>query len=116
MSCSRVLICSVFLHYFTNPFVNVITVPPKFGGRKQKISKKPVIYNDVDDDLYVMQSYGKAMTRSSRWLTRPQSDLLLWDSLFFSAELMNDFRIELSIDTNIRKSFLSIIKDNWVSF
>ena len=63
-----------------------------------------------------MQSYGKAMTRSSRWLTRPQSDLLLWDSLFFSAELMNDFRIELSIDTNIRQSFLSIIKDNWVSF
>ena len=74
---------------------------------------KPVIYNDVDDDLYILIAYSKAMTRPLRWLPRPRNDIILWDSISFTAKLMKDFHIDSSIDTNIRQSILSIIKDNW---
>ena len=45
-----------------NPLVRVITVPTKAWRPKAKNKYKPIIYHDVDDDLYVLKVYGKAMT------------------------------------------------------
>ena len=85
ISCSHVLPYSTFPHHFTNLFVNVITVPPKIWRSKAKNKYKPVIYIDVNDDMYVLKTYGKAMTRLPRWLPRPRNDLILWDSISFTA-------------------------------
>ena len=116
ISCSRVLPWFNFLHNFTNPFVHVITIPPNILRPKAKKRYKPVIYNDVDDDLYVLKAYDKAMTRSPWWSHRLRNDLILWDSISFTAEFVKVFRIDSSIDTNIRQSILSIINNNWDSF
>ena len=56
------------------------------------------------------------MTRSPWWSHRLRNDLILWDSISFTAELVKDFRIDSSIDTNIRQYFLSINNDNQDSF
>ena len=44
---------------------------------------KPIIYTDVDDDLYVLKHYGKSMTRSPAWTPHLRSDLILWETKFF---------------------------------
>ena len=56
------------------------------------------------------------MTRSPQWKLRPRNDLIVWDSVSFTAELMKDFKIDSSIDTPIHQSVLSIIKGNWDFF
>ena len=45
-----------------NPLVHVITVPPKIWRPKARNKYKPIIYHDVDDNLYVLKVYGKART------------------------------------------------------
>ena len=45
----------------TNPLVHVITVPPQIWRRKTKNNYAPIIYHGVDDDLYVLKTYGKSM-------------------------------------------------------
>ena len=99
-----------------NPFVHVITVPPKIWRPKAKNNYKPITYNDVDDDLYVLKRYGKEMIRSPTWTPRPRNDLILWNESSFLAELNKDLRINASMDPSIKHTIITIIKDNWDSF
>ena len=39
-------------------------MPPKIWRPKAKNNYKPIIFDDVDDDLYVLKRYGKAMKRT----------------------------------------------------
>ena len=77
---------------------------------------KPIIYTDVDDDLYVLKHYGKSMTRSPTWTPRPRSDLILWDESSSLPELNKDLTIDVNMDPTLKQSILTIIKDNWDSF
>ena len=70
----------------------------------------------MDDDLYVLRSYGKAMTRSPKWKPSPRTDLILWDESFFTSQLTKDLHIDDGIDPTIRQSVIQIIYDNWDSF
>ena len=59
------------------PSINIITVMPKFR-RKKAINKYGLIlYDDVDEDLYVFKSFGKSMMRTLHFVPRPRSDLTL---------------------------------------
>ena len=42
-------------------------MPPKIWRPKAKHNYKPIIYTDVNDDLYVLKRLGKFMTRSPTW-------------------------------------------------
>ena len=86
----------------SHPSINVITVPTKFRRKKSINTYTPVIYNDVDEDLYVFKSFGKSMKRSSHYIYIPCSDL----------ELLRDFHIGNDIDTTIRVNIINIIDDN----
>ena len=77
---------------------------------------KPIIYTDVDEDLYVLKQYGKSMKRSPTWKPRPRSDLILWDESSSLPELNRDLDIDVNMDPTLKQSILTIIKDNWDSF
>ena len=99
-----------------NPLVYVITVLPKIWRPKAKNNYKPISYNDVDDDLYVLKHYGKEMIRSPTWTPRPRNDLILWNESSFLPELNKYLRINTSMDHIIKHAILTIIKYNWDSF
>ena len=40
-------------------FINAITVPPKIWREKAPTKYKPIIYDDVDEDLYLFKPFGK---------------------------------------------------------
>ena len=82
--------------------MQVITISPKIWRHKAKNNYKPIVFIDVDDDLCVLRSYGKAMTRSPKWKPRCRTDLILWDESFFTSELEKDLRIDDGIDPTIR--------------
>ena len=77
---------------------------------------KPIIYTDVDEDLYVLKHFGKSMKRSPTWKPRPRSDLILWDESSSLPELNKDLDIDVNMDPTLKQSILTIIKDNWDSF
>ena len=79
---------------------------------KAKNKYKPIIYHDVDNDLYVLKSYGKAMTLSPTGNLDHVPISFFRDSPSFTNELMRDFRLDCFIDTTIRQSVLGIITDN----
>ena len=116
ISCSRVLPFSTLSRHFTNPLVHVITVSPKIWRPKAKIEYTRIIYYDIDDDLDVLKAYGKSTTWPPQWKLRPHTDLILWDSISFTAELMKYLKKDCSIDTAIHQSILGVIKDNYDSF
>ena len=79
---SNILSCHQINNTFSNPLtsspsMNVIAVPPKFWRKKQNNTYKPIIYDDIDEDLYVFKSFGISMKRSSYFIPRPRSDLIL---------------------------------------
>ena len=77
---------------------------------------KPIIYTDVDDDLYVLKHYGKSMTRSPTWIPRSRSDVILWDESSSLNELSKGLTIDVIMDPTLKQSIITIIKDNWNSF
>ena len=93
-----------------------MTVPPKIWRPKMVNNYKPIIYTDVDDNLYVLKYYGNSMTRSPTWTPRPRSDLILWDESSSLNELNKDLIIDVSMDLTLKQSIITIIKDNWDSF
>ena len=99
-----------------NYLVNVITVPPKNWRPKAKNNHKPINYKDVDDDLYVLKCFGKTIKRSPTWTPRPHTELILGKESSFLAELSKDLTIATTMDSTIKQSILTIIKDNWNSF
>ena len=83
---SNILTCTPLLNILFSPlipgsFIIVITVPPKFWRNKAINKYDPILYDDVDEDLYVFRSFGKSMTRTPHFGSRPHSDLILWEKL-----------------------------------
>ena len=78
---------------------------------KAKNIFKSIQYHDIDDYLYVLYYYGKAMTRSPQWKSRPRTDFILWDVDASTKELVDDFKIDNTIDPTLRRSILNIICD-----
>ena len=106
---SNILTCTPLRNVLSNPlipesFINVITFPTKFWRKKAINKYDPILYDDVDEDLYVFKSFGKSMTRTPHFVPRPRSNLILWDKT-----------IE-DVDDTLRQSILDIIYDNWDSF
>ena len=73
---------------------------------------KPIIYTNVNDDLYVLKHYGKSMTRSPAWTLRSRSDLILWDETSSLTELNKDLTVDVSMDPTLKQSIITNIKDN----
>ena len=73
--------------------LHVITLPPRFWRKKAVKKYDPILYDDVDEDLYVFKSFGKSMTRTPHFVPRPHSDLILWDETIDQPELQRDFHI-----------------------
>ena len=63
---------------------------------------------DVDDGLYVLRSYGKAMTRLPKWKPHPRIDLILWGESSFTSELAKDLSIDDGIYPTIRQSVIRL--------
>ena len=99
-----------------DPIINVITVPPKIWRKKAASNYKPLVYNDVDEDLYSFKPFGKCVKRSASWEPRLRSDLIHWNESLDSPELERYFRMGDQADDPIRCSVLSIIKLNWDFF
>ena len=81
MTFYNIISCSILSHpsknhITNNNLVHVITVPPKNWQPKAKNNYKPIIYTDVDDDLYVLKHFCKYMTRSPTWKSRPRSAII----------------------------------------
>ena len=100
----------------SHPFLNFITVPLKFWRKKPVNTYTTVIYDGVDEDLYVFKSFGKSMKRSSHYTPRPRSDLILWGKSVHELELLRDLHIENDVDTTIHHKIINIIHDNYDSF
>ena len=99
-----------------DPIINVITVPPKIWRKKAASNYKPLVYNDVDEDLYSFKPFGKCVKRSASWEPRLRSDLIHWNESFDSSELERYFRMGDQADDLTRRSVISIMKSNWDSF
>ena len=56
--------------------VNIISVPPNIWRPKPKNNYKPMVYTNVDEDLYIFKAYGKIMKLTPPWTPRPRSDVI----------------------------------------
>ena len=95
----------------SHPSINVITVPTKFRRKKSINTYTPVIYNDVDEDLYVFKSFGKSMKLPSHHTPRPRSDLILYEKYVDEPELFRDLHIVNDVDVAIHHNIINIIHD-----
>ena len=59
-------------------------MPPKIWRPKAKNNYKPIIFDDVDDDLYVLKRYGKAMKRTPALKPRPRDEPYPLERKYFS--------------------------------
>ena len=87
-------------------------MPPKKWRPKAENNYKPIIYTDVDDDLYVLKHFGKFKTQSPTWKPRPRTDLILWDESSFLDKFNNDLTIDIAMDPTLKESITTIVKDN----
>ena len=114
---ANILPCTQINNSFPNPLdpsslINVITVPPKFW-RKNPVNKyNTVLYDDVDEDVYVFKSFGKSIKRSRHFTHRPRLELIIWNKLIDKAELVRDLNIGQDIEASIRQSIIKIVQDN----
>ena len=114
---ANILHCTEINNSFPNPLdpsslINVITVPPKFW-RKNPVNKyNTVLYDDVDEDVYVFKSFGKSIKRSRHFTHRPRLELIIWNKLIDKAELVRDLNIGQDIEASIRQSIIKIVQDN----
>ena len=94
----------------------MITVSPKFWRKTPVNRYNAIIYDDVDEDLYVFKSFGKGVKRSPHYTSRPRSDFILWNKSIDELELLRDLHIGNNVDAAIRHNIINIIHDNWESF
>ena len=62
----------------------------------------PILYNDIDKDLYIFKYFGKSIKQSLHFTSRPRSDFIIWDNLVDEPELVRDLKIGKDIDASIR--------------
>ena len=117
---SHIQPCHQMNNIFSNPItshpsINVITVPSKFWRKKPVNTHTPLIYDDVDEDLYEFKTFGRSMKRSSHYTPRPSSDFILWDKSVDELEYLRDLHIGNDVDAAIHHKIVNIIHDNWDS-
>ena len=61
-----------------------------------------MLYDDIDEDLYIFKYFGKSKKQSLHFTSRPCSDLIIWDNLVDEPELVRDLKIGKDIDDSIR--------------
>ena len=84
MYSSNVLTCTQIYNIFSNPpirgiSIHVITIPRKFWRKKVMNKYDHILYDDIDEDVYVFESFGKIMKGLPHFMTRRFSVLILWD-------------------------------------
>ena len=104
---SNILTCTPIRNILSNPLfpgfsINVITIPPKFWRKRAGNKYDPILYDDVDEDLYIFKSFGKSMTRTPHFVPRPHSDFILWDKTIDKPELLRDLHIGKDVDDTLR--------------
>ena len=58
------------------------------------------MFTYIEDNLYVLRSYEKAMPRSPAWKTRARTDLMHWDASSFTSERTPKLHQEECTDIN----------------
>ena len=89
--------------------MNVITVPPKIWRKKPANKYTTIIYKIFDEDLYVFNSFGRSMKRTSHLSPRPCSDLILWEKSVDEPELLWDFLIRDDVNAAIHHKIVDTI-------
>ena len=104
---SNILPYTPLRNSLSNPLITwssiiVITVPPKFWRKKAVNKYDPILYDDVDEVLYVFKSFGKSMTHTPHFVPRPRSNLILWNKTIDQPELQRDFHVGKDVDITLR--------------
>ena len=84
----------------------------------EKVANKyyPILYDDVNEDLYVFKSFDKSMTRTPHFMPHPRSYLIIWNKTIDKPELLRDLHVGKDVDEILHQSILDITHDNWDSF
>lgn len=69
------------------PVVNGIAIPTKIWWKKASNNYKPLVYSDIDEDLYSFKTFGKCIKRSLSWEPRLRFDLIHGNESLDSLEL-----------------------------
>lgn len=95
-------------------------MPPKIWRPKQENKFTPdesSHYLDIDEECFVFRKLGKcAIKRQEAWADIPREDIIKFDPLTFSKELVDNFKIGETVQNDIRNQILDIIKKYWDSF
>ena len=71
-----------------------------------------ILYDDIDEVLYVFKSFGKSIKYLPHFLTRPRSDLIIWVKSIDQLELLRDLHIRKDVIDTLRQFILDIIHGN----
>ena len=80
----------------------MIAVPRKIWWQKAVNKYKHVLYDDIDEDLNILKSFGKCIKYSSHWFVRPLSDLILWDKIEEQPKLLRDLHLGNDVGITLR--------------
>ena len=75
-----------------------------------------ILYDNIDEDVYVIKSFGKSLKSLHHFVPRSQSDLVLLNKSIDHPELLRDLHIGTYGDATLCLSILDIIHDNWDPF
>ena len=75
-----------------------------------------ILYDNIDEDVYVIKSFGKSLKSLQHFVPRSQSDLVLLNKSIDRPELLRNLHIGTYDDATLCLSILDIIHDNWDPF
>ena len=80
---SNILTCTLIRNIVPNlvlsePSIDVITVPPEFLRKRAVNEYVPLLYDDINGNVYIFKSFAKSMMCLQNFLPRPRSNLILW--------------------------------------
>ena len=62
----------------------------------------PILYDDIDEDLYVFALFEKSMKRLTHFVPRPRSDHILCEKSIDQQEILRNLYIGKDVDDNLR--------------
>ena len=96
--------------------IHVIEVPKKVClPRVKSVYEPPTCYDDVDEDQFLVQRYGKTLLRVKDWKGGERNDIILYDDKLHSDEL-KQLRIEETESDAWKDLIQSIVKTFWDIF
>jgi hypothetical protein len=95
----------------------VVDVPPKLWRPKPADRYVPMDYsNDIDESVFLLARYDKAICHLSTPFSNTRSDIHLWDRERDLPEFEKNFVIGSDVDPAIRARIISIIESYWDCF